>query len=232
MSQTPAPSRSIRLALALAIVVSVLTMAGYLFLVWMPGRLARSTKEVAIEGVRDVYELGRQLADEIDATIHLRPKVTTGGHTVVEASREIAELSTIEKTFEHTYTYESTWLGSTKRIEMAGTFVAKAGYDLTKPFSIDVSPDGSTIRATLPPAQLNSVEQVSVKVVADRDGFWNKVSATERNDALNALLRDAKKSIQTTDLLKEADAALMNQVEKAVRKKLPEKSTIIRQPLG
>jgi len=232
MSQTPAPSRSIRLALALAIIVGVLTLAAYVALVWMPGRLARNTKEVAVQGMRDVYELGRQLAGEIDGVIHLRPKVTVGGHTVVEASREIAELSTIQKTFEHTYTYQSTWLGSTKRIEMAGTFVAKAGYDMTKPFAIDVSPDGSTIRATLPPAQLNSVEQVTVKVLEDKDGFWNKVSAEERTAAMNALLRDAKKSIQTTSLLKEADAALMNQIEKAVRKKMPEKSTIIREPLG
>ena len=115
---------------------------------------------------------------------------------------------------------------------MSGTFVAKAGYDLTKPFAIDVSADRMTIRATLPPAQLNSLEQTSISAMDDQDGWWNKVSSEERTAAANALLRDAKKSIQTTRLLEEADAALLNQVEKAVRKSAPEKSRIIRDPLG
>lgn len=232
MSQPPAPSRSIRRALALVIIIAALTLAAFVIGVWMPGELVRQTKGVAIQGARDIHELGRQLAGEIDAVIHVRPKVTTGGHTVVEARREIAELSTVEKTFEHSYTFESTWLGSTKRIEMKGTFIAKAGYDLSKPFVIDVSPDGTTIRATLPPAQLNSVEQVKVTVVEDKDGLWNRVSAEERTAAMNALLRDAKKAILSTALLQEADAALMNQIEKAVRKKAPSNSRIIREPLG
>jgi hypothetical protein len=227
-----AKSRSIRLAIALVIVIAALVVATYLVLVWMPTRLARDTKEVAIEGVRELGEFGRRLAEDVDKVVNFRPKVTTGGVTVVEASREIAELSTIEKTFEHTYTYESTWLGSTKRIKITGTFVAKAGYDLTKPFAIDVSADRMTIRATLPPAQLNSLEQTSVTAMDDQHGWWNKISPEERTAAVNALLRDAKKSIQTTRLLEEADAALLNQVEKAVRKSAPEQSRIIREPLG
>jgi hypothetical protein len=227
-----AKSRSIRLAIALVIIIAALVVAAYLVFVWMPARVARNTKEVAVEGVRELGEFGRALAEDVDKIVNFRPKVTTGGVTVVEASREIAELSTIEKTFEHTYTYESTWLGSTKRIKITGTFVAKAGYDLTKPFAIDVSADRMTIRATLPPAQLNSIEQTKITAMDDEDGWWNRISAEERAAAANSLLRDAKQSIQTTRLLEEADAALLNQIEKAVRKSAPEKSKIIREPLG
>ena len=77
----------------------------------------------------------------------MRPLVTSGGVTIIEASGSIAELSTVEKNFQHTYTWKSKWLGSTKRIELKGDFVAKAGYnisgkDLARPFSVDISEDG------------------------------------------------------------------------------------------
>jgi len=237
MNESRTPTHTIAKAVAIAIVIAALTAAGYVAFVKGPSDIGGNLKDgtadagkKALELANQAYDFAKRIGTDVDGVIHLRPKVTSGGTTVVEASQSIAELSTVEKPFEHTYSWESTWLGSTKRIKIKGLFIAKAGYDLTKPFSIDVSEDRQTIRATMPPAKLNSVEQTKVEVIQDEGGFWNNISPEERQNAMNALLADAKKSLDSTSLLADADSALMAQLETAIRKSVPPTTSIIREP--
>ena len=83
----------------------------------------------------------------------------------------------------------------------------------------------------MPPAKLNSVEQTKLEIIQDEGGFWNKISQEERQNAMNALIDDAKKSLDSTTLLADADTALMTMLESAVRKSVPPSSTIVREPL-
>lgn len=195
-----------------------------------PSDLGGHAKDGTLDAANKTYDFAKRIAKDVDDVIHFRPKVTQSGTTVVEASKSIAELSTVSKQFEHTFPFEAVWMGSTKRLKIKGDFVAKAGYDLTKPFSIDVSEDHTTIRAIMPPAKLNSVEQTKYYILEDSNGLWNKITSDDRQNALNRLLADAKKSLDSTSLLADADAALMSQLEKAVRKS-SNTTTIVREPL-
>jgi len=217
-------SKSIPRAIGVAIVIAAISVAGWFFFIKGPP-----------ESANKFYDVASRIAKDIDKVLHMRPLVTSGGVTIIEASGSIAELSTIEKTFEHTYTWKSKWLGSTKQIELKGDFIAKAGYDisgkdLARPFSIDISEDGQTIRTTTPPPRINSLEQKKVKITKDENGWWNKISTEEREQAMNALLADARKSLEKTDILEEADKSLMTQLETAIRKSQPTVE-IIREPL-
>jgi hypothetical protein len=214
-SKTPAR------AFGLAIVIAAITAAVYFLVVKAPPEAANKW-----------YDVARNIGKDVDDVIHFRPRVTSGGVTLLKESNSIKELSTTERNFEHTHTWETTWLGSTKRIEYKGKFIAKAGYDLTKPFSIDISEDGKTIRAHMPPARINSVEQLKMEMIKDENGLWNKISPQEREQATNALLQDARTSIGKSDILKEADEAFMRQLDEAIRKSAPPGVEILREPLS
>ncbi|MEX1117095.1 MAG: DUF4230 domain-containing protein [Akkermansiaceae bacterium] len=140
------------------------------------------------------------------------------------------ELSTTQRTFDHTHIWESTWLGSRKRFELKGSFTAKAGYDFTQPFSIDIAKDGKTIRAHMPPAKIHSIEQLKVEVLKDEDGLWNKISTAEHEQAMNDLLRKARTSIEKSDILEQADQAFMSQLKEAIRKSTAPGVEVLRAP--
>jgi len=236
MNESPHPPQPIAKAIAIAIVVAALTAAVYVTFVKGCSDLVGNLKDHVADGgkkslelANQSYDLAKRFSTDIDNVIHVRPKVTTGGKTVVEASQSIAEISLVTKPFDHTFYWRSTWLGSTKRIKLKGSFIAKAGYDLTRPFSLDVSEDGQSIRAVVPPAKINSVEQTDVEVLQEENGIWNKISPAERQDAMNALLADARKALDETSLLADADRVLMDRLEGAVRKSAPN-ATIVREP--
>ena len=210
--------------------IAALTAAGYVAFVKGPSDLIHNAKSEAFDSMNKSWDLAKRIGSDIDKVINLRPKVTVGGMTVVEASQGIAELSLVQKPFEHTYIWEHTWLGSTKELKLKGYFIAKAGYDLSKPFSIDVSKDGQSIRATMPPAKLNSVEQTKIEILQDENGYWNKITPEERQTAMNALLADVKKALKQTSLLSDANAALMSRLESVIRTNAPTASIIRESP--
>lgn len=224
-------SKCIQRAFAVTMIIVALTGAGYVAFVKGPSDLAGNMVNGTLTVSNKGYELVRRIAKEIDDVIHIRPTFVSGGNTIIEASNSIAEFSTVEKPFEHTYCYESTWLGSTKRIKVKGQFIAKAGYDLNKPFTIDVSEDMQKLRAQLPPSQINSVEQLDIEIVQEESGWWNTVSTEDRQSALKALLRDAKRDVRQSTILADADRAFREQFEKIVRKNIPASSQLAFEPL-
>lgn len=217
---TPPPSRSIHRAIAISLAIAVLTGALYLLLYHGPARLITHSKN-------STEELGRNVFRALDEFAHVRPKVTVQGRTIVEASAEIAELTTVEKNFEQTHTVETTWLGSTKRLNIKGSFTAKAGFDLRQAITIDVADDGKTIHVSLPPARLHSVEQTQVEILEDENGYWNKITKEQRQEGLNALLSDARKSIEESSILLDAERSFEKQIADIIRRQVPHDSKII-----
>lgn len=220
MNSHRTPSQIAAIVLAIVVVLAVLTTSGYFFLTKAPVQVAG-----------EAYQLAKKIAEDIDRVFHFRPTVTLGGTMFVESSRSIAELSTVEKRFESSYDWKSTWMGSEKIIHLEGIFLAKAGYDLTKPFAMDVANDSKTIKLTLPPAKLNSVEPVDIKKFSVEHGYVNWVSEEEKQNALNAFLAKTKEDILATGILADADAALVKQITEIIQRNAPAPVTIQREPL-
>jgi hypothetical protein len=80
---------------------------------------------------------------------------------------------------------EHSWAGSTKRIRLTAAFLVKAGFDLRKKFGVDIRPNDITIE--LPHAQILSVEQQGIEVLALENGLWNRISPTDIQNELAVL---------------------------------------------
>src|ERR1051325_755999 len=78
-----------------------------------------------------------------------------------------------------------TWVGSSKRVKLHGTFIAKAGFDLQQGVSIDIRPEEIIVQ--LPHAKILGVEQKEVDVLAFENGLWNRISGQDVEDELSAL---------------------------------------------
>lgn len=169
--------RKLFLVTVFLIVVSITT---YMLLVYIPGRIA----EQAYEGAR---QIGRDIASVFQVT----PEVTVNNTVVLQQQTPILELATISQKFQHHYDWTNTWLGSTKKINIKGTFEAKAGFDLHQRFSIDINSDKAVV--ILPEPKLLSMEPSGDVRFTDESGVWNWVDADDRSKAINAFTKDARK---------------------------------------
>ncbi len=119
---------------------------------------------------------------------------------------------TATKDFQHTYFYEATWAGSTKRLELKGDFVAKAGFTINDSFGLNLSEDGKMVTVRHSPPILISSELNRLTVVKDENGWWNKLTALDREDAQNSLLQQARKAAETSDLMVIATQKLLDRL--------------------
>ncbi len=182
--QTDRPQTSAKrlgFPLALVLIVLILALLGaFLFYraeAW-PGRAAR-------ESVAGLERIGRAARDEFVRLAHLQPRVTVNNRLYLEQTTTIAQLALLDRQVEVEHEMLHSWAGSTKRIKLHGTFAVKAGFDLRKKFSVNVSPQ--EVLLELPHAEILSVEQRKVEVLTLENGLWNRVSPNDIEHELAAL---------------------------------------------
>jgi hypothetical protein len=189
-------------AVSAGILLVVLTLC----LAWLMRSCARLPGEAARAAGEPAVELGRRIVDGLARRLQLRPEVRVGRETVLAAETALAELATVRREFAHEYVWEHQWLGSTKRLRLRGNFAAKAGFDLHENFHVGIDPQSLRVQAVLPPPRVLGVEMLSYDA-EEEDGFWNKLTPAEREEAVNALLASAR---ATAD----ADAGLKNEAQR------------------
>lgn len=178
---------------------------GIYWLFWKgPAELAGAAKDGAIEMVESGYDLFKRAGKDIYKALQFEPRVVIGSKTVHGPATQETEVVTATKAFHHTYMYESTWSGSTKRLEISGDFIAKAGFPLGELFSIHISEDGKIVTLRHQKPDLISCEMTNMHVLQDEDGWWNKIQPEERESAMNELMRQARKVARESDLLSAA----------------------------
>jgi hypothetical protein len=183
---------------------------------WLMRSCARMPGEAARAAGEPVVELTRRIADGVARRLQFHPEVRIGRETVLQAQTPALELATVRREFTHEYEWEHQWLGSTKRLRLRGNFAAKAGFDLDGGFYLEVDPRDSRVALVWPPPRVLGVEMLSYQA-QETEGFWNKLSAEERTEAVNALLESARASAaRHGDLTAEAQRLLEQQVGAAV----------------
>lgn len=191
--------------ISLSLILAVLFAGAYfLFL--------RGTKDVAVEAANDGYDLLKRAGKDLYHALQFQPKVVVGERTVLGPAKEVTEAVTASKTFDHTYIYEVSWAGSTKRLELKGDFTAKAGFPIDDSFSLNISEDGKTVtmRHSLP--KLISCEMTKIHVLKDEDEYWNKIQPSEREAAQNTLIQQARRVAETSDLMATAAQNLVERL--------------------
>jgi len=177
----------------------VASATAYILFVYIPARMAQQT----YDGAR---QIGRDIADVFKIT----PQVTVNNTVVLQQQTPILELATVSQKFRHHYDWTNTWLGSTKKINIQGTFEAKAGFDLNEKFTVDISSNRAVV--TLPPPKLLSLESSGDVRFTDENGVWNWVDAADRSRAMNAFNRDARRYGQEAKFVAQAKTEMENKL--------------------
>src|SRR5207244_9881445 len=144
-------------ALLIAIVVVII----FLRVETWPARTAR-------QSTVELERLGKDLRDAFIDIAHLQPRITINNRVYMEQTVPVSELVVLSRKIEVEHDFLHTWLGSSKRVRLHGTFTVKAGFDLQQELVVDVRPDQIVIQ--LPHAQILDVAQDQVDVLAFENG--------------------------------------------------------------
>jgi hypothetical protein len=172
----PSEKRS-RWPLAFVLIVLILALlAAFIFYrcETFPGRsLAR------------LQQVGREASQTFVRLAHLQPRVLVNDHVYLEQTTTVAQLAVLQRRVEVEHEMTHSWAGSTKQIKLHGTFLVKAGFDLRKKFSVNVTPQEVLLH--LPHAEILSVEEQKIDVLTFENGYWNKISPNDVEHELAVL---------------------------------------------
>lgn len=184
-----------RKLILIIILLITLSITAYVIVVVIPSRLAERS-----------YEGAKQIGRDISEAFQFTPEITVNNTVVLQQQTPILELATLSQKFQHQYEWTNTWLGSTKKINIRGSFDAKAGFDLNKKFSIQINDEKAIVMLPMP--KLLSVESLSDIKFEDENGVWNWVDMEDRTKAINAFTTDARRYAMQAQFVSEAQQSM------------------------
>ena len=176
---------------------------------------ARTAKQSTVE----LERLGKDLRAAFIDIAHLQPRITIKNRVYMEQTTPVSELVVLSRRIEVEHEFLHTWMGSSKRVKLHGTFTVKAGFDLQQKLAVDVQPDQIVIQ--LPHARILDVIQDQVEVLAFENGFWNRISGDDVQNELSILPQLAREKAAESDLPVEAERALQKQLDERIHAEQP-----------
>lgn len=196
----------------IASVIAIVVLVIFVRLETWPARTAR-------ESTAELEKLGKDLRSAFVDIAHLQPRITINNRVYMEQTTPVSELVVLSRRIEVEHEFVHTWVGSSKRVKLHGTFVAKAGFDLQQNLSIDIRPNEILIR--LPHAQILGIDQVQVEVLAFENGLWNRISGQDVQSELSILPELARKKAMEAGLPAEAEQMLQRQLDERIHTAQP-----------
>src|SRR5213596_2335597 len=144
-----------RVAWPIALTLVALTIAMTILIIFL--RLESWPARTARQSTAELERLGKDLRAAFIDIANLQPRITINNRVYMEQTKPVSELAIVSRRIEVEHEFHHTWVGSSKRVKLHGTFVAKAGFDLQQNLSIDIRPKETIIQ--IPHAQILGVEQ-------------------------------------------------------------------------
>lgn len=154
---------------------------------------------------------------EFIAAMNMTPRITVEHAIVFAQTSPTLELVTATRDALAQHRLSETWMHSTKEFEIEARFTARAGFALRDPFVINVPLGSKKIEISLPRAKILAMDMADFRILRDEDGLWNKLTGKDRERAIRALQRTARKDFENTDLLGAATAEAQRRVSEIVR---------------
>jgi hypothetical protein len=196
------------------VVVILAAVATLIFL-----RLETWPARTAQQGRAELERLSKDLRAAFVDIAQLEPRITINNRIYMEQTRPVSELVVLSRRIEVEHEFLHSWVGSSKRVKLHGTFNAKAGFDLRQNVSIDIRSNEITVQ--LPHAQVLGIEQGQVDVLAFENGLWNRISGEDLQKELSILPRLAREKATESGLPAEAEHALRQQIEQRIHTPQP-----------
>jgi hypothetical protein len=206
-----------RIAWPIALTLVALIIGATILIIFL--RLETWPTRTARESTAELERLGKNLRAAFIDIAHLQPRITINDRVYMEQTTLVSELVVFSRRIEVEHELLHTWVGSSKRVKLHGTFIAKAGFNLRKGLSIDIRPD--QIMVQLPRAQILGVEQQQVDVLAFENGLWNHISGQDVQSELSALPELAWKKAAESGLSAKAEETLQQQLEQRIHTAQP-----------
>ncbi len=210
-------ARASRFSWPIAFALIALMIASVVVLVFL--RLETWPARTATRGTAELERLGKDLRSAFIDIAHLQPRITINNRVYMEQTTPVSELVVLSRQIEVEHEFLHTWMGSSKRVKLHGTFTVKAGFDLQQKLAVDVQPDQIVIQ--LPHAQILDVAQDQVDVLAFENGFWNRISGADVQNELSTLPQLARQKAAETGLPAEAERALQQQLDERIHAPQP-----------
>jgi hypothetical protein len=196
----------------IALMIASVVVLVFLRLETWPARTVR-------QGTGELERLGKDVRSAFIDIAHLQPRITINNRVYMEQTTPVSELVVLSRQIEVEHEFLHTWMGSSKRVKLHGTFTVKAGFDLQQKLAVDVQPDQIVIQ--VPHAQILDVTQDQVDVLAFENGFWNRISGDDVQNELSILTQLARQEAAETGLPDEAERALQQQLGERIHAQQP-----------
>jgi len=195
-----------------ALIVATMVIVIFVRLESWPARTAR-------QSTAELERLGKDLRAAFIDIANLQPRITINNRVYMEQTKPVSELAIVSRRIEVEHEFLHTWVGSSKRVKLHGTFVSKAGFDLQQNLSIDIRPKETIIQ--IPHAQILGVDQKQVDVLAFENGLWNRISGEDLQGELSMLPQLARKRAAEAGMPAEAEHTLQQQLEQRIHSPQP-----------
>jgi uncharacterized protein DUF4230 len=206
-----------RIAWPIALTVVALIIGTTILIIFL--RLESWPARTARQSTAELERLGKDLRGAFVDMAHLQPRITINDRVYIEQTQPVSELVVLSRRIEVEHELLHTWVGSSKRVKLHGTFIAKAGFDLRKGLSIDIRPNEIIVQ--LPHAQILGIEQQQLDVLAFENGLWNRISGQDVQSELSVLPGLAWKKAAESELPAEAEESLQQQLEQRIHRAQP-----------
>ena len=206
-----------RIAWPIALTVVALITGATILIIFL--RLESWPARTTRQSTAELERLGKDLRAAFVDMAHLQPRITINDRVYMEQTMPVSELVVLSRRIEVEHELLHTWVGSSKRVKLHGTFIARAGFDLRKGLSIDIRPNEITVQ--LPRAQILGVEQQQVEVLAFENGLWNRISGQDVQSELSVLPELAWKKAVESQLPAEAEESLQQQLKQRIHTAQP-----------
>jgi Protein of unknown function (DUF4230) len=198
------------------ILIAFVVAVGVVTIFW---RIETWPARTAQQSTAELEKLGKDLRAAFIDIAHLQPRITINNRVYLEQTTPVSELVVLARRIEVEHELLHTWVGSSKRVKLHGTFIVKAGFDLQQNLSIDIRPDEIIVQ--LPHARILGLEQDQVDVLAFENGLWNRISGEDMQSELSILPQLAREKAAESNLPAEAERALQQQIEQRIHPPRP-----------
>ncbi len=163
----------------------------------------------------EVIDKGAGAAERVVGIItgiwNVQPEILYDDSVIVEKGEGASKLVVVEHPVEVRREMNHEFLRSTKRLRVEGKFKALAGFDLEKPFQIEVI--DNIVQITLPEPEIIAIESDQLEISEMRNGLWNKLTPEEVEQAMNELPDLARDKVTSLNILDEAVADFGRQIQ-------------------
>jgi hypothetical protein len=138
-------------------------------------------------------KIGRALSEAFRESLGLSPAIRLHNWVVVEERKPITELALVSRDTDIGHRVESVLLHSKAELDLRAAYRVKAGFDLrSTDFSVLLDPMFKQAWLDVPSPRVLSVEMIRYEVLADRSGWWNRISEDEKALAMRDMQARAK----------------------------------------